>query len=114
MIMIKDAAPLTSNPGISHLKARISMSVYLIYTFALFSIYNLIIELVLRYKNETASTTYITVVVIVIFALVFFTMIRHMKLPLSKFGFNLHNIKAAIYESLLWTFFSKNHLRYIA
>ncbi len=89
---------------IYELKARMALSIFVIYSFVLLSTYNLVIEIVTTfYKKNEAPTTFITVIILIIFASCLFFMIRHMKYPLSFFGFNLNHWKKYLIESLLFT-----------
>lgn len=102
--MTQKSNPASQNQDNAHLKARISMSVYLVYTLTLISLYNLTIEIVQRYEHQLETSTYITIIVLLVFAGALFIMIKQMHLPLVNFGFSLKNLKPAMRESLLWTF----------
>jgi len=89
---------------LDHRKARIELGLYLIYTSALLGFYNLTIELLDKIFKFTGATTYGTILTLIFYSCAFLIMIKHMKLPLSKFGFRLGNhVKKDIIEALVWT-----------
>lgn len=88
---------------IRELEKRVKMGVFLVYAFVTTLVYQTVIEYFDVFISSQAPRTYATVLILFITAGVLFGMIKHMHMPLRKFGFNLLRWKKGLRESLIWT-----------
>lgn len=89
---------------IRELEKRVKMGVFLVYAFVTTLVYQTVIEYFDNSVDPQKPRTYATVILLFVTACVLFSMIKHMHMPLRKFGFNLLRWKKSLRESLCWTF----------
>lgn len=90
--------------NLDELNTRVKMGVFVIYVLSLLFVHNLFVDyLQYLYHTKHQTPTYITIVVLAVFAMALMIMIKQMGYSLSEFGFNLRNWRHALRESLWWS-----------
>lgn len=85
-------------------KIRTNLGRFIVYILFLITFHNLFIEVLQDLaKVQGTSSTYNTITLLSIVAVVLLVMIKHMGYPLSEFGFNLHDWRNGLKEALRWT-----------
>lgn len=73
------------------------------YVIGLLCVYNLTLHFTTGLAQDVNGASYISALIIVIFGVVLYLMIRQSNLPLKNFGITTKNWKSALKESLMWS-----------
>lgn len=88
---------------LKHAQARAALSGVIITTLMLSSFYVILLQIIMAFKSELNSSTYITVPLMIFFAIPLFLMMKHSGYSISFYGITTKGWKRAVSESLLFS-----------
>jgi CRP-like cAMP-binding protein len=88
---------------LAHERARVTMGKYVTYVIALMIAYAFMLRFAADLAHNAASTSIVSIPVILGFAAGLFAMARHTGEPMSEYGLTLHGWRASVSEALRWT-----------